>query len=257
SGSSSRMGTGAGRLASSAAPAERLPMVPRRAVRLVLASAGQAFPRYRLCRTPLRGCPFPPGPERPGFHGRFEMKLRVAVAAALTLVVVAGGCTGPGQPAPDGAAATSFPSVLPTRTPPPDAALDGASQPSPDPVYPEFGNPAIDVLHYQLGLDWKPDARLLNGTATLSIRGVRPVSGSTLDLPSGLAVSQAYLDGASVTVTRPGNHVTLPASRSLPAGAEITATIRYAGTPTQTPFPGSRSDVDGNGAHIGPGGELW
>jgi hypothetical protein len=57
----------------------------------------------------------------------------------------------------------------------------GRSQPVKDPVFPAYGNPAIDVLHYDLTLDWKPSSRTLTGTAKLTLRAVKPVTRLTVD----------------------------------------------------------------------------
>ena len=174
----------------------------------------------------------------------------------LLAVLLLAGCPAP-SPTPQRAVASPFPSALPTRTPPAAGPVDGSSQPVADPVYPEVGNPAIDVLRYELALDWRPDRRVLTGTATLRVRMVLEANGLRLDLASPLGVTQATIDGVAVSAGRQGERIVLPAGRQLAAGSTVTVVVRYTGTPSVVRFPGVRKDVDALGAHIGKNGELW
>src|SRR5688572_28970218 len=98
-------------------------------------------------------------------NARGDRRYGMAVKPTLALVLVASlaACSG-GGPAPQ-----PTPS-LPTRPAPPPAPADGTSEPVADPVYPAFGNPAIDVIRYSLALDWSASTRTLAGTATLTVR---------------------------------------------------------------------------------------
>lgn len=175
----------------------------------------------------------------------------------LVIALAVAGCTGPRPNQPVRVPPSPFPSVLPTRTPPPVAALDGTSQPVADPVYTDFGNPAIDVLRYELALDWQPGRRWLTGTAILYLRMARPATEVRLDLSTALSVTNAALNGAAVAPTRQGDHVTLPSGQPLAAGASVTAVLRYEGSPVRAPFPGVRKDVEALGAHLGEDGEVY
>src|SRR4051794_6781545 len=72
----------------------------------------------------------------------------------------------------------------PRRSVAPDLAAiyaAGRSQPVADPVYPERGHPAVDVLHYDLALNWSPRKKELAGTATLAIRAAADTDELMLD----------------------------------------------------------------------------
>jgi aminopeptidase N len=181
---------------------------------------------------------------------------RSCTAAALAgVLVAAGGCFGPARLGPHPVARDTFPSTLPTKSAPPAGPVDGTSQPAADDVYRGYGNPAIDVLHYDLTVDWKPATQTLTGTATLTIRVARPVNEIELDFTDGFTVSEAVLGTAPVQPTRHDHRLVLPSASPLPAETRLTAMVKYRGTPKETPFPGVRSDVAALGAQLtGDGG---
>jgi aminopeptidase N len=137
--------------------------------------------------------------------------------------------------------------------PPPD----GSSDPVPDPVYPDRGNPLVDVRQYDLTLAWAPATRVLTGTATLRLRAVRGGSQISLDFIDSYALDGATVDGVPVTATRRADHLVLALPRPLAAGAVVAATVRYHGTPHPVPFPGHRADVSESGARVTPDGALY
>src|SRR5574342_1142497 len=119
------------------------------------------------------------------------------VLAAVLAVAAAGGCTG----TPDRGAA---PEVVVSGLPEPGTEA-GRSDPVGDPVYPEYGDPALDVLRYRLDLAWSPPKRELTGTATLTIRVVRPVREIALDFADSYTVDGVTVDGAAAEPGRRGN----------------------------------------------------
>src|SRR5262245_1963228 len=77
-------------------------------------------------------------------------------AAALATAVLAAGCTTtPAHPAPVRSPAAPL-TALPTRPAPSVPPPDGSSDPVSDPVYPDRGNPLVDVRRYDLTLAWAP-----------------------------------------------------------------------------------------------------
>ncbi len=191
---------------------------------------------------------------------RGAARAAAAVVAAAALVT---GCTGhpSGQRSPSGpgsgSPARAFPDSLPTRPPPAPTAVDGSSTPVADPVYPEFGNPDIDIRHYDLALAWSPSSRVLTGTATLTIRILRPVAQITLDFSQAYGIDGASVDGRGVTAGWRGGDLALPAAGTLPAGSTVTAVVSYHGTPRPAAFPGTRSDVPSIGVHVADDGAIW
>src|SRR5689334_18078391 len=85
----------------------------------------------------------------------------------------------------------------------------GRSTPVADPLYPEKGNPGLDVLHYGLELDWKPDTKVLTGVATLRIRPVADAPGITLDF-TGLTVDRVLVDGVAGTGSVTASKLVVP-----------------------------------------------
>ena len=168
----------------------------------------------------------------------------LALLAALATV----GCT----------AVAEKPNPLPTRPPtsaPP--APDGRSQPVADPVYPEYGNPDIDVLRYNLDLAWDPATRQLTGTAALTVRAVRELSEIALDFGSAYTVDRATVDGADARPIRRTGDLVLRAGRPVAPDAVVTVVVGYHGRPATVPFPGARRDVSTLGLHVTQDGGLW
>jgi aminopeptidase N len=174
------------------------------------------------------------------------------MAALIAVALLAGGCTV--RPPARRLPATPAP---PSPAPVSPELLDGHSTPVADPVYPGRGNADIDVLHYDLALSWAPDTATLTGTATLTVRAVRPVSAVTLDFGHWYAVDGASVNGSAVTTTGTNaDKLTLPAT--VAADATATVVVRYHGTPHQVPLPSSRSDApEGIGLRGLPNGDAW
>ena len=172
----------------------------------------------------------------------------VALALAGTLAFV-GGCT------PNRADPPPNPIVSGLPDPGPDA---GRSDPVADPVYPAYGNPALDVLRYQLDLAWSPPQHQLRGTATLTIRVATPVEELALDFAGSYTVDEVTVDGAVATAGRRGDDLVVPAPRPLAAQTRTTLVVRYHGEPKSVPIPSGRRDFpEGVGLRATASGEAW
>ncbi|HEX2357883.1 MAG TPA: M1 family peptidase, partial [Micromonosporaceae bacterium] len=127
---------------------------------------------------------------------------RAAMAAAATVLCLAAGCTAGGRTTGEQTTATGSAGTapLPTRAPTasPAGPPDGTSRPVADPVYPAYGNPRIDVRHYDLDLRWDPATRVLTGAATLTVRAVVDLDDIALDFTDALTVDAATVDGDAV-----------------------------------------------------------
>ncbi|MGI5242843.1 M1 family metallopeptidase [Dactylosporangium sp. CA-139066] len=177
------------------------------------------------------------------------MRLRKAVAAVAAVVVLAG-CTGANQDA------------RPLRTPSPGVSapavattFDGTSAPVADPIYPAYGNPALDVLHYGLDLSWSPPDRALTGTATIRLRAVTAVSRVQLDFSPAYTIGNVTVDGAPATGRVENGDLVV--DRALAAGATATLVVGYKGTPAPVPMPSHRNDMEPLGLTVTAAGELW
>ncbi|NUR57287.1 MAG: M1 family metallopeptidase [Catenulispora sp.] len=213
----------------------------------------------------------------------------LAIGTAGTLLALAAACSASGTV---GKAAATAPTASPTPTASsgaprtfapsspsaPDASSTGQSTPSSggslpaesaadiaagkshvvaDDVYPQYGDPATDVLHYGLDLRWDPVGTQLSGTATLTIRAAAPTDRFVLDLAADMASDAVKVDGTAVTAARDGDRMTIPLGRQLAADATATVTIGYHGIPHVVKPPTTRGDIKGLGAQVTPTGGVW
>ncbi|BCY14624.1 M1 family metallopeptidase [Actinoplanes sp. L3-i22] len=177
---------------------------------------------------------------------------RSLAGVALTATVLCAGCTD--TPAPPAA----NPSAAPSDAAP---AVDytawsaGRSTPVADKLYPEHGNAGLDVLRYDLKLDWQPTTKQLSGTATLRIRPAAAAGAITLDF-ANLTVDKVTVDDRPATGTVAEEKLTVPAE--LVADRPVTLVVDYHGTPKQVKFPSHRSDAkEGLGLRPTATGGLW
>jgi aminopeptidase N len=119
----------------------------------------------------------------------------------------------------------------------------GRSQPVADSYYPERGNPAIDVLHYDLALSWTPKKKALTGTATLAVRAAADTDTVRLDFSRWLKVDDVTVDGKAAVPQHKGDRLTIPAGHRLAADATAAVVIRYHGHPRETKFKALRADT--------------
>ncbi|GAA3452678.1 M1 family metallopeptidase [Dactylosporangium matsuzakiense] len=175
--------------------------------------------------------------------------MRRALATTVIATALLAGCTN--DPAgSQGEPVTGASATVEDRT-----NRDGTSAPVADPVYPAYGNPALDVLHYDLALAWAPPTRTLTGTATIRIRAVRTVQQLRLDFSDAYTLSAISVDGASV----PGRVADgdLVVDRAVPGGSTVTLSVGYTGTPTTVAMPSHRSDAEPLGLTVTADGSLW
>jgi aminopeptidase N len=181
---------------------------------------------------------------------------RRLVAALAILALTATACHGPSR----SGQASSRPSIS-TSAPGPAPAVPsysaGRSQPVADPVYPNFGNPAIDVLHYELALRWAPSTRTLSGTATLAIRATKDIGDIRLDFARPLRADTVTVDGKAATATHRGHDLIIGAGQRLARDARVVVAVRYHGRPRTLPGPMVRKDISAVGFNVRPDGSVF
>jgi len=183
---------------------------------------------------------------------------RAAVAGAvLAGAVLVSGCdtSDAGAAAPSGAVATAkSPAALAPL------ALDpanGRSDPVADPVYPQHGNPAVDVLVYDLDLSWDPDARQLSGQATLTIRATERINKVTLDFSGALHANTVTVDGAPAAAQQAAENITVPLPHALATDDQVKVAISYRGSPKAASAPMVRADIEQVGLIVEPDGSAF
>ncbi|NYG54004.1 M1 family aminopeptidase [Nocardioides perillae] len=139
--------------------------------------------------------------------------------------------------------------------PVPDEWRTALSEPREDSVYPAVGDPGVDALHYDLALDWAPDDRLLEATATVTFRATTDADQVTLDLAPALEVTSARLDGAEVEVEHDGKDLRVLAPFRADAVHELE--VDYAGSPEPVDAPTTRSDFSTTGWTTTGRGAVW
>jgi aminopeptidase N len=179
----------------------------------------------------------------------------LAAALAAAVCLASAGCTAGDRAEPTGPSADPLPTRAPTATP--TAPADGTSRPVADPVYPDYGNPKIDVRHYDLDLRWEPATRTLTGSAALTIRAVTELDDVALDFSDALTVDGATVNGTAVRPTRRTGDLVVPTGARVARDTELTVTIRYHGRPEPADFPGTRPDVPAIGAQIADDGAIF
>ncbi|MFC4144636.1 M1 family metallopeptidase [Micromonospora mangrovi] len=181
------------------------------------------------------------------------MRHPVLLTLLLPPLLVAGCTSAPKTPATGDSAASTSPS-------PSAPAIDytawqaGKSTPVADPVYPDRGTAALDVLHYGLTLDWAPPTKTLTGTATLQIRPTKDAPNLVLDFMP-YQVDAVMLDGTTVTGAVAKEKLTVAAP--VTADKPVTLVVKYHGSPKTTPMPSHRSDVEPLGLTVTREGGLW
>jgi hypothetical protein len=105
-----------------------------------------------------------------------------------------------------------------------------------DPYFPLAGNGGIDVIHYDLDLDYTPPlpdpAPLtgeLEGVATIELVPTADLSSFNLDLRD-LTASQVIVDKKSAAFTQSGNELTIIPPKKMKSGKEMTVVITYSGS---------------------------
>ena len=209
-------------------------------------------------------------------RGRRVLIAGVAMSVAVAMTAA---CTGSGsvpKTVPAGSpahalssaattSATTAPTAFPATSPASSAVgavtagdwSAGRSHPVADDMYPQYGDPATDVLHYGLDVKWDPKTTVLTGTATLAIRAAVPTDRFVLDLASAMSADSVSVDGAPVVGVHDGDRLTVPAEEKLPADGTATVVIAYHGTPRLVPPPMTRQDIQGLGAQVTVGGAVW
>jgi aminopeptidase N len=179
--------------------------------------------------------------------------LAILVGIVLTVALVGRDDSDAG---PDDPGASGTPTAEPSGDEADNPEYDVAeSTPVEDSVYPNHGDPGVDALHYDLDLAWIPEARLLQGEATIAFRATTTAPEFRLDLGDPLEVAAATLDGVDVLVEHNGNQLVVKAP--VRADERYLLTVEYAGLPRPVRAPTIRQDLSDLGWTVTDDGEVW
>jgi aminopeptidase N len=108
----------------------------------------------------------------------------------------------------------------------------GTNPPVIDPYLPSNGNFGYRVSRYELDLEYKVNVNRLSGTATVTAATLASLKTFTLDLADTMAVSKVSVNGHRPAQFRhAAGKLLVTLSSTLPAGAAMTISVRYAGNP--------------------------
>jgi aminopeptidase N len=178
-------------------------------------------------------------------------RLPLLLAVAVLTAAACEGASRSDQPSPGSAPKTA--AVAPAAP----SHRAGRSNPVADPVYPDIGNPAVDVLHYALVLRWTPSKATLSGSATLTIRASRDTDQIRLDFARPLHLDKVTVDGKKTTANHQGHDLVIPAGRRLAKDIRVVVAIRYHGRPRALPGPMVRKDLNMVGFTVGPDSSVY
>ena len=187
----------------------------------------------------------------------------LAVVAALVGATLVAGCDSAGsEAAPTGSAGATAPESASGSAPGPldQVTLDpaaGRSDPVADPVYPEHGNPAVDVLVYDLDLSWDPTAKVLTGTATLTVRATEDLDEITLDFSGALDAEHVTVDGTVATARQADDNLAVPLPNRLAADDQTELVVTYRGRPRSVVAPMVRTDIASVGLVVDRDGSAF
>ena len=137
--------------------------------------------------------------------------------------------------------------TAPTGGAAPADAVEGSAR-GDDPYFPSSGNGGYDVEHYDVAIDAETDAAGRTGSieavASITLTATEDLASFSLDL-AGLEVGAVTIDGAEASFAHHGGELRVEPASVIVAGATVTATVTYAGTPT-TRSLGNLGDTGGN-----------
>lgn len=152
-------------------------------------------------------------PARPTFA---RIALATAAVAAVTLAGSVAATAAPGNP--------GNPRYAP--------GADGVG----DPYFPLAGNGGIDVLHYDLDLDYTPPAPApaplegtLSGIATIDLVATLDLDRFNLDL-RGMTATKVTVNGKPMSFTQSDNELSITPRPKLKTGQAATVVVEYGGT---------------------------
>ena len=105
-----------------------------------------------------------------------------------------------------------------------------------DPVYPALGNDGYRVSAYHLDVAYDATTKLVEATATLTVRTTQALSRLSLDA-RGLDIRSVRVDGRTVAFEQVAEKLRITPARPLPAKARATVCVAYGADPRRTPPP--------------------
>jgi aminopeptidase N len=156
----------------------------------------------------------------------------------------------PSTTTPASPPATTPATTVPDPTPDPTTSTQPAGGPQGvgDELFPDLGNPGIDVAAYDVRVAYDPETRLLDGDVTLTVDLVEDRTGITLDAKE-LVVEEVTVDGDPVPFEERSPELVIDPETARQAGERLEVNVRYqaeaAGSSSPAGLPAGWFATDG------------
>jgi len=98
-------------------------------------------------------------------------------------------------------------------------------------IFPLEGNGGIDVIHYDLSLDWNEKTKVIKAKAILDIKATQQLSKFNLDF-HGLKISTIKVNKKEIEFSRNKDELTITLPKTLAEGETFKVTVNYTGKPS-------------------------
>jgi aminopeptidase N len=105
-----------------------------------------------------------------------------------------------------------------------------------DPLFPDLGNPGLDVTHYEVDLTYEPSTHALRATVALSIAATADLVDFSLD-SIGPKVDSILLDGTSASFSAQGPELVITPTSTIKSGTAFVTTVAYSLSPDPAGSP--------------------
>jgi aminopeptidase N len=121
--------------------------------------------------------------------------------------------------------------TIPVGTTPPVTVAPVTVDPSGagigDQLFPDLGNPGVDVQHYDLALTYDPSAKVLSGVVSATVTFTQALVAFNLDAAQSVKVSAVAIDNQPATFTHESRELRTTPAGPLDAGSTHVVTVTY------------------------------
>ncbi len=106
-----------------------------------------------------------------------------------------------------------------------------------NPIFPWLGNGGYDVSHYDIELNYDPDAPALAGVANIRAKATENLLAFNFDF-AGLTINAVEVNDEPATFSWEDFELTIEPATIIPDGSNFTVRVTYGGTPGPIVLPG-------------------
>lgn len=149
------------------------------------------------------------------------------------------------------------------RSEAPPSTVDPGGDGIGDALFPDLGNPGVDVQHYDVALDYQHSNRALSGSVSATITFSQPMTAFDLDAAQSVGVSAVTVDSATATFTHVSKELRITLPVPAPAGSTHVVVVAFTtaqqGRETVGLLPSGWFDTDAGSYNLNEpdGGRQW